>query len=1169
MRASARVSLRSRLLRAMIARGKNTAPIAATVAAAAAAEIDGRPEPLPTPFAVRGLRVSRTRIGDTTVVVLRPDGTPPTSAVLYLHGGGYIEDASIGTWQLVARLATKLGAEVWVPAYRLAPRSTAQTTVAAMVEIYRALGERWDPARATVAGDSAGGGLALATVQAAVAAGERAPALLGLFAPWVDLTMSDPAEQDTESDAMLDSGRLAESAAAYAGTLPRTDPRVSPLFGRMDGLPETWIITGGDDVLVHQSRRLRDALAQAGVPVTYLEDPGMIHVHVMLPVPEGKRSLGRFLRAASARAGASPVSDTDEPERLVMAGLAPRTGRRPASLVHPQERNCAMVSQWHASFISGGSPARPGDPASYFRREFAVAEGLRRATLLVTALGIVEPYLNGVRVGDEVLAPGWTSYRHRINVSSHDVTDLIAAGENAVGAIVGEGWAVGRLGWEDRRVHYADRPALFLQLELEYGDRTEVIGTGPEFRVGTGAVRANGIYDGETYDAPLEPEGWSSAGFDDSDWASAEPIEWNLEALEVGIAPPIRRIDELAPVEILTSPSGKTIVDVGQNISGWVRITLTGEAGWTITLRHAEALTPDGELEPESNRRADATDRYTLRGGAEETWEPRFTFHGFRYVEVDGWPGELSVDAVRAVVVHSEMTRTGWFETSDPLVTKLHANAVWSMRDNFVGIPTDCPQRDERMGWTGDINAFAPTATFLYDVRGVLGSWLQDLAVEQAERGYVPWVVPDILSTPSSPTALWSDVAVSLPWAMYQEYGDLDILRGSYDSMTAFIRQVEDLLDESGLWSSGFQFGDWLDPDAPADNPAGGKTDRHLVASAYLCKTTREMAETAGLLGKAEDAAHFAALADRVRRAFRREYVTESGRVVNESTTAYALAIAFGILDEDQNAKAGDRLAELVAKGGYKISTGFAGTPLVTDALSSTGHLDEAYLLLMEKECPSFLYPVTMGATTIWERWDSILPDGTLNATGMTSLNHYALGAVADWLHRIVGGLQRMEPGYRRIRIAPQPGGGLTSAHVAHDTVHGRAEVDWRIEDGEMFLDVTIPEGTSAEVVLPLHPAGVVEQAAPGSHSWRYALPEQPERPEYSMDTPLKTLADDPQVWRAITEVFQTHFPGIPLDGTAPGAAGMSLNVMLQYIPGAPPTLADEFRRALTLEGAR
>ena len=814
-----------------------------------------------------------------------------------------------------------------------------------------------------------------------------------------------------------------------------------------------------------------------------------------------------------------------------------------------------------AQFISRDAASEAGDPAVYFRREFDVSEPVRRATLKVTALGIVEARLNGERIGDEVLAPGWTSYRHRMHLSSYDVTELVANGTNVLGAIVGEGWAVGPLTWENNRHNYADRPALYAELELEYADRTVVIGTDENYRVGTGAVRSNGIYAGEVFDARLDSNGWDAPAFDDSDWAQAQIFPWNLDVLEEGAAPPIRRIEELAPVSITKRPNASIMVDFGQNISGWVRFTVTGDAGSTVTLRHAELLTRDGDLEAETLRSAAATDHYTLHGGGPETWEPRFTFHGFRYLQVDGWPGELDAEALRAIVVHSDMSRTGWFETSDPLVTKLHENTVWSMRGNFVGVPTDCPQRDERLGWTGDLNAFTPTATYLFDTRKVLGSWLKDLAAEQQESGTVPWSVPDVLSTSSSPTALWSDIAVSLPWALYQEYADLEILRSSYESMSTFMRQVEQLLDDGGLWSSGFQFGDWLDPDAPATNPAGGKTDRYLVASAYLCKTTREMAETAALLGQNEDTEHFSTLHERVLRAFRREFVTETGRVVNESATAYALAIVFDILDERQKQKAGDRLAEIVEAAGYTISTGFAGTPLITDALSSTGHLDAAYKMLLEKKCPSFLYPVTMGATTIWERWDSVLPDGTVNATGMTSLNHYALGAVADWLHRVVGGLSRLEPGWKSILIAPQPGGGLTSARTAHQTIHGLAAVTWRVENGDMVLDATVPPGTTATVVLPLHPDGLREVVGSGTHSWRYPAPEDyGRRVEFTMDTPIKEISADPDVWAAVVDVFKVYFPGVPIEAAGAHMASMPLSAVLERLPDA---ASAEFGRQL------
>lgn len=822
----------------------------------------------------------------------------------------------------------------------------------------------------------------------------------------------------------------------------------------------------------------------------------------------------------------------------------------------PETRSARFVSP---PFVQG----TVGERASYLRKEFVAPSVPRRAILRSTAVGLIEPHLNGSVVGDEVLAPGWTSYRHRLIVSTHDVTDKITAGANVVGAVLGEGWAVGRLGWEDRRNHYSDRPAAWFELELEYADGTrDIVISDPSTTASIGGVGANSIYDGERYDAREEPDGWDSPGFVDDGWVPVEAFDWPLDALAEPIAPPIRRIEELAPTQVLRTPSGKLVVDFGQNISGWVRFTVHGETGSTITLRHAEVMV-DGEIEVETLRTAAAVDQYVLRGGAPETWEPRFTFHGFRYVEVEGWPGELTDDAIRAVVVHSDMTRTGWLTTSNPQLNQLHSNAVWSMRDNFVGIPTDCPQRDERLGWTGDINAFAPTAAFLYDVRGVLGSWLKDLAIEQQEKGFVPWVVPDVLSTPSSPTALWSDVAVSLPWALYREYGDEKILEDAYESMSTFIRQVADLLDDDGLWSTGFQYGDWLDPDAADDNPAGGKTDRHLVAGAYLCRTTREMADTALILGHDDDAAEFEALAAKVCDAFRREYVSPNGRLVNETATAYALAICFGILDETQLQHAGDRLAAVVAQAGYRISTGFAGTPLVTDALTSTGHLDEAYLLLLETKAPSFLYPVTMGATTIWERWDSVRPDGTINPSGMTSLNHYALGAVVDWMHRTIGGLGAITPGYRRMRIAPQPGGNLAFADLTHLTVHGEVRIAWRLEGGQVSLDVAIPECTTAEVALPLHPDSALVEIGGGEHSWQYNVAQVAERAPLSLDSTLREVSDDPAGWHRFTEVFARHYPGVPLDGKAPEAAGMSIRTMLDYVPGASAQLRDELQSAL------
>ena len=545
-------------------------------------------------------------------------------------------------------------------------------------------------------------------------------------------------------------------------------------------------------------------------------------------------------------------------------------------------------------------------------------------------------------------------------------------------------------------------------------------------------------------------------------------------------------------MKVWTSPAGATLVDFGQNLVGWLRFTVQGESGTEITIRHAEVLEHD-ELGTRPLRSAKATDRFILSGGVDR-FEPTKTFHGFRYAEVTGWPGELTVGSLEAVVVHSDLTRTGLFECSDELLNQLHRNVVWGLKGNFLDVPTDCPQRDERLGWTGDIAAFAPTAAYLYDVSGFLSNWLVDVDLEQSHAdGMVPFVVPDVLKymkipaefpTPNS-TAVWSDAAVWVPWALYQAYGDGAALARQYPAMTAHARRVEGMLSDTGLWDTGFQFGDWLDPQAPPDEPFKAKADNGVVATACYYRTLREVSATAELLGESDDAGYFSDLADRVRSAFLKHYVTDGGRVLSDCATVYALAIEFGLLEGADRQGAGDRLAELVRDNGFRISTGFAGTPFVTDALTTTGHLSEAYDLLLERECPSWLYSVTMGATTVWERWDSMLPDGTINPGEMTSFNHYALGAVADWMHRTIAGIAPLKPGYDRVLIAPQPGGGLTWAKGALDTRHGTIATDWSLDGaGQLSLRVSVPEGVEATVRLP---DGTEETVGAGNHEFTAA----------------------------------------------------------------------------------
>jgi alpha-L-rhamnosidase len=744
-----------------------------------------------------------------------------------------------------------------------------------------------------------------------------------------------------------------------------------------------------------------------------------------------------------------------------------------------------MSLTWSALPIA---PNEDSDGAPLLRREFALEEGhgpVTRAILHATAHGIFEAYLNGDPVSDDVLSPGWSSYEWRLRYRSYDVGALLQP-RSVLGIALGNGWFRGRLGWSGGRALYGKELAALAQLEIEFSDGyVQTLVTDESWTTGPSAVVFNDLYDGQAIDARRYSDAWLQRGFSDEAWTGVHQAELDSSTLTPYIGPPVSRQEELRPTKIWTSPAGKTLVDFGQNLVGWVKVHVQGPAGTTITLRHAEVLEND-ELGTRPLRSAKATDRFILSGG-DDLFEPTFTFHGFRYVEVDGWPG--GADALRqaqgaltAVVVHSELRRTGEFECSHELLNQLHRNVVWGTRGNFLDVPTDCPQRDERLGWTGDIAVFAPTATYLFDVDDFLRDWLKDLAAEQqAADGRVPPVVPDILKYVERPkrwpvpdsTAIWSDAAVWVPWALWWAYGDRQVIADQFDSMASHVRRVESLLSPTGLWDEGFQFGDWLDPTAPPDEPGMSRADNGVVATACLYRDAHIVRDAARLLDRDEDAEYFGNLAERTRAAFNDHYVSPEGHIHSDAETTYALAIVFGLLDPEEEQVAGNRLDELVAKSGYHIQTGFAGTPFVTHALTRTGHLDTAYQLLLQTECPSWLYPVTMGATTIWERWDSMLPDGTINPGQMTSFNHYALGAVAYWMHQIIGGLVLLEPGYSKVLIAPQPGGDIHRARSSLETRHGKISVSWsREDDGPIDLDFSIPEGVTALVQLP----GIHEQ---------------------------------------------------------------------------------------------
>ncbi|HEU0206517.1 MAG TPA: family 78 glycoside hydrolase catalytic domain [Pseudolysinimonas sp.] len=735
------------------------------------------------------------------------------------------------------------------------------------------------------------------------------------------------------------------------------------------------------------------------------------------------------------------------------------------------------MSDPSAQFIT---PEVEPDSAPLFRRDIELDQGhgpLVSASLTLSALGIAEAWINGIAVSPDLLAPGWTSYEWRLHCVVHDVTELMAQ-HSTIGIAVGNGWYRGRLGWVPTR-RYGDRLAAFAELRLVFADaHVQVVVTDETWQAGPSAITADDFYDGQSIDARRVDDAWKHPGYQSALWSAVRPVDYDGELTPDPVAP-VRRIVELAPQRVWRSESGSIMLDFGQNIVGFLRLTVRGERGAVVTARHAEVL-DQGSLATRPLRTAEATDRFTL-SGSDDTFEPTFTFHGFRYAELEGWPGEPGdvERAVRAIVISTDLQRTGFFECSVDELNQLHDNVVRGMQGNFIDLPTDCPQRDERLGWTGDISAFAPTAAFLFDVRGFLSDWLVDLGLEQSHHdGVVPYVVPDILKYAEDPplgagspeaVAFWSDASVWVPWALWEAYGDPEVLRAAWDSMVAHGRRVRSLLSPSGVWDAGFQLGDWLDPDAPPERPGAAKADPGVVATACAYRSARRISAAAAVLGRTAEQAEFARMSDALRASFQREYVHGS-RIHSDCTTVYSLAIVFGLLDPEQTEWAGARLAELVADSGYRISTGFAGTPFITDALTITGHVDIAYRLLLQRECPSWLYPITRGATTIWERWDSLLPDGRINPGGMTSFNHYALGAVADWLHRCIGGLAPLEPGYRRIRIAPQIGDGIEWSTTRLMTPFGLAMVRWEKQGAVVRLRATVPEGASAVVVWPGSP---------------------------------------------------------------------------------------------------
>jgi alpha-L-rhamnosidase len=736
--------------------------------------------------------------------------------------------------------------------------------------------------------------------------------------------------------------------------------------------------------------------------------------------------------------------------------------------------------EWIAEEVALAGPVAPATPG-LLRLPFDVDGTVAEATLFATASGVYQASVNGADVDDAVLKPGWTAYQYRRVHESTDVTALLRQGRNVLGLRIAGGWWTEEFGYYgNANRFYGDQPAVAAQLRIRLTDgRVQTVATDERVRAAAaGHVVSSGLYQGEHVDARRAVPGWDLPEHDDSRWPSAVVVRSGVVP-EPAIAEPIRRTEEIPVRSVLISPSGTTVLDFGQNLVGRLRLQVRGPRGTQITVRHAESLLY-GELDVAQLRAASSIDTFELSGG-DDVLEPEFTFHGFRYAEVSGWPGALDPRAITAVVIGTDMERTGWFSSSDPLLDRFHENVVWGMRGNFVSIPTDCPQRDERLGWTGDIQVFGPTAAALADCDGFLASWLRDVAAEQAASdGVCPTVVPQVLHDGLRPVAVWGDAATSVPWVLYERFGDTRALAEQYPSMRDWVDVELGLLDEANLWEGMFQFGDWLDPNAPAEKPEDSPTPSGLVATASVVRSARLVARAAAVLGHEDDARRYAERAEQVRQAWVAAY-TDGTRTVCDTQTSYALAIMFDLVDSSTACAMGARLAELVREVGTRVGTGFAGTPILLDALTRTGHAELAGELMLQTQAPGWLFAVAHGATTVWERWQPLLPDGNLDPEIATSLNHYALGAVADWLHRSVAGLAPAAPGYRELRIAPVPIAGLQHADVRRETPYGPAAAGWfRTPDG-LHVHALVPANTTATVALPGRAEMTVRS---GHHTW-------------------------------------------------------------------------------------
>jgi alpha-L-rhamnosidase len=729
------------------------------------------------------------------------------------------------------------------------------------------------------------------------------------------------------------------------------------------------------------------------------------------------------------------------------------------------------TNDWQAKWITPGFKEDTiNRPSPMMRKEFDIHKKIRSAVAYITAHGMYEAQINGRRVGDAYLTPGWTSYHNRLEYQTYDVTDMLKEGKNAVGATLGNGWYRGIIGFADRKNVYGKDVALLLQINITYEDGTTgVIATDESWKSSTGEIRYSEIYNGETIDHNKDQPGWATAGFNDAQWSGVRVQNFPKNVLLATYNEMVKKHETFKPLRIFKTPKNEQVIDFGQNLVGWVVIKVKGKPGDTIKVWHAEVLDKAGDFYTENLRAAKAQDIYVLKGNGEETFEPHFTFHGFQFIRIQGYAEDLIKPGdVTAVALYSDMKPTGNFITSNPLINQLQHNIQWGQKGNFLDVPTDCPQRDERLGWTGDAQVFSRTATFNMNVNDFFSKWLRDVAADQQKNGVVPWVIPNCLGFSQSSTG-WADVSTVVPWNMYLAYGDKRILAIQYPSMKAWVNYMQGQ-SKNDLWQTGQSFGDWLFYSRDDDTDGTSAiTDKYFIAQCFYAYSTELLIKAAKALGKQEDVDNYTALLKRIKAAFFKEYVTPNGRMVSGTQTAYTLALNFDMLPDSLRPQAARRLVDNIHAYGNHLTTGFLGTPYLCHVLTRFGYNNVAYRLLLQDTYPSWLYPVKMGATTIWERWDGIRPDKSFEAASMNSFNHYSYGAIGDWMYRVMAGLDTYDdkPGYKHIRVMPHPGGGFTNATATLDTYYGKASSGWEVKDGKTYYNIDIPANTKADIFLP------------------------------------------------------------------------------------------------------